>query len=72
MNAISNKPRRSKASISGKDNARSSKSVRIILTQVERELLLKACIKYRYAIPAYIQSRQPEVDMLEAIIGKLS
>jgi hypothetical protein len=46
--------------------------VRIILTQVERELLLKACLKFRYTIPAYIRSKQAEVDVLDAIVGKLS
>jgi hypothetical protein len=46
--------------------------VRIVLSQAERELLLKACIKYRYMIPAYIQSRQAEVEALNAIVDKLS
>jgi hypothetical protein len=72
MNVTGNKSRRSKASRSEKEKAKNSKFVRIVLTQGERELLLKACNKYRYTIPAYIQSREPEIDMLEAIIGKLS
>jgi hypothetical protein len=72
MNAPGNKPQRSKASLSGKEKAENSKSMRIVLTQGERNLLLKACNKYRYTIPPYIKSRQPETDMLEAIIGKLS
>jgi hypothetical protein len=72
MNAIGGKPRRKKASTSEKDKKNDAGSVRIILTQVEKELLLKACVKYRYTIPAYIKSKQPEVDALDAIIGKLS
>jgi len=72
MNVTGNKPRRSKVSLSGKKKAKNSESVRVILTQGERELLLKACDKYRYTIPTYLKSRQPEIDMLEAIIGKLS
>jgi hypothetical protein len=72
MNAIGKKPRRSKASPSKKDKETDSRSVRIILTQVERELLLKACLKFRYTIPAYIRSKQAEVDVLDAIVGKLS
>jgi len=43
-----------------------------MLTPVERELLLKACLKYRYTIPAYIKSRQAEVEALDTIVGKLS
>ena len=72
MNAPGDKPQRSKASLSGREKAKKSKSVRIVLTQGERDLLLKACNKYRYTIPPYIKSRLPEIDMLEAIIGKLS
>jgi len=47
-------------------------SVRINLTLTEREILLKACHKYRYSIPAYIQSRKAEMEALDAIIEKLS
>jgi hypothetical protein len=47
-------------------------SVRIDLTDLERELLLKACMKYRYTIPAYIQSKQPEIEALDHIIAKLA
>lgn len=61
-----------KASASKKKKTSSSRSARVILTEVEREVLLKACKKYRYTIPVYIKSRQPEIDILDAIIGKLS
>jgi len=47
-------------------------SERLTVTPFEREILLKACEKYRYTIPAYIQSRQSEADALEALIKKLS
>jgi len=60
------------ASPSKKDKEADSRSVQIILTQVERELLLKACLKFRYTIPAYIRSRQAEVDALDNLVGKLS
>ncbi len=72
MNAIGGKPRRKNTSTSKKDKKNDAGAVRIILTQVEKELLLKACVKYRYTIPTYIKSKQPEVDALDAIIGKLS
>jgi len=72
MNAIGKKPRKSMASPSKKDKEADSRSVQIILTQVERELLLKACLKFRYTIPAYIRSRQAEVDALDNLVGKLS
>jgi hypothetical protein len=72
MNATGNKPRKSKASHPKKDKGKDSRAVRIILTPVERELLLKACLKYRHVIPGYIQSRQAEIDALDAIVDKLS
>jgi len=75
MNAAGKKLRRSTVSPSEKDKKVSetdSQAVRITLTQAEREFLLKACMKYRYTIPAYLQSRQAEVETLNAIINKLS
>jgi hypothetical protein len=53
-----------------KDKA--AERVRIDLTDIERELLKKACTTYRYTIPAYIKSRQPEIEALNAIIEKLA
>jgi len=72
MVASSKKPRRAGAPTGKHKKAISPRSVKIVLTQAEKELLLKACVKYRYTIPAYIQSAQPEVDRLDAIIDKLS
>ena len=75
MNAAGKKLRRFIVSPSEKDKKVSetdSQTVRIALTQAERELLLKACMKYRYTIPAYLQSRQAEVETLNAIVNKLS
>ncbi len=72
MKATSKNPRRAKASRPKKDRQIDTRSVRLVLTQVERELLLKACLKYRYTIPAYIQSKQAEAETLDAIVSKLS
>ncbi len=72
MNSNGNKARRKKASPSKRDKELDSGSQGIILTQAEKELIVKACLKYRYTIPAYIKSRQPEVDSLDAIIDKLA
>jgi hypothetical protein len=70
MKVNSKHPRATKASPQRKD--RTASRVRIDLTAVERELLLKACMQYRHTIPAYIQSRQPELDALNAVIDKLA
>jgi hypothetical protein len=45
---------------------------RLELTSAERALLLKACRQYRYSIPSYIQVRQGEIRLLDAIIERLS
>ena len=50
----------------------SSRTVQVVLTETERQILLKACEKYRHSIPAYIQSKQAERQIVEAIIEKLS
>ena len=72
MAASGKRPREAEAPQSKRQKAASNGSMRIILTQAEREILLKACVKYRYTIPAYFQSTQPEVDRLNALIDKLS
>lgn len=72
MKATGNKPRKSKSLPLQKNETTAARPVRIMLTQAERQLVLKACMKYRYTIPAYIKSKQPEVDALNAIIEKLS
>lgn len=59
------------ASRSGKQNGDGPGSVSLKITQAEKELLLKACIKYRYTIPAYLQSKRLEADALESVIKKL-
>ncbi len=38
----------------------------------ERAVLLAACKKYRLAIPAYLKSRQSEIEALDDIIKRLS
>ena len=65
-------PRGSQAPKAKKRKAATNGSFQITLTPAEKELLLKACMKYRYTIPAYIQSAQPEADRLNGIIEKLS
>jgi hypothetical protein len=72
MAASGKKHQAAEAPPMGKEKPTDSQSVQIIFTQAEKELLLKACMKYKYTIPAYIQSTQPEVDRLNALIEKLS
>lgn len=43
----------------------------VVLTAAERELLLKACQRYRAGIPAYLKSRESERALLDALIEKL-
>ena len=49
-----------------------SPTVKIVLTETERQTLLKACEKYRHTIPTYIQSKQEELRIVKTIIEKLS
>jgi hypothetical protein len=42
------------------------------LTEGERELLIKACQRYRAGIPTYLKSRENERATLDALIAKLS
>ena len=72
MRVIGNKARKDGVSRPHKEKRKDSRAVQITLTQVEREILLKACQKYRYTIPAYIKSRQAEMDTLDALLGKLA
>jgi len=46
--------------------------MQVVLTEAEKELLLKACKKYRYTIPAYLESKQPELQVIDALIDKLT
>jgi hypothetical protein len=48
------------------------KARRIDLEAEELTVLLKACAKYRSSLPIYLQSGQPELRLIEAIIRKLS
>ena len=45
---------------------------RVALTTAEIETLLKACTRYRASLPIYLQSTQTELEILEALIRKLS
>ena len=60
------------ASIAKKGKNPSHRSLQVALTEAEREVLLKACKKYRYTIPGYIKSKQPEIRIIDAIMHKLS
>jgi hypothetical protein len=42
------------------------------LTEAERELLIKACQRFRAGIPAYLKSREDERATLDALLAKLS
>ena len=72
MKLIGSKPRGSGRLPSEKDKATGSRSGSIVLTRVEIELLLKACAKYRYGLPAYLKSKQLEIDTLDGIVAKLA
>ena len=48
------------------------KSKRVDLDTAELRLLLKACKKYRCSVPAYLQSAEPELRLLDAVVSKLS
>jgi hypothetical protein len=63
---------RARAPASKKEEASRPRPLQVILTEAEREVLLKACKRYRYMIPGYIRSRQPEICVIDAIIHKLS
>jgi hypothetical protein len=41
------------------------------LTEAERELLIKACQRYKAGIPAYLKSREDERATLDALLAKL-
>jgi len=72
MKAINLRSSRVKASKSKKEKTSSPRPLQDILTDAEREVLLKACRKYRCTIPGYIKSKQPEIHAVDAIIQKLS
>lgn len=42
------------------------------LTPDELAVLLKACERYRTSLPIYLQSAQPELSVVDALIRKLS
>lgn len=44
----------------------------VVLTAAERDVLVKACQRYRSTIPAYLKSREDERLLLDALIEKLS
>ena len=51
---------------------KASDSRRVDLQAVEAELLLKALRKYRYSLPVYLKVVQPELQLVDRLIKKLS
>jgi hypothetical protein len=49
-----------------------SQSLKVLLTETEKQVLLKACERYRHSIPSYLQSSQAELRIVERIIERLS
>jgi hypothetical protein len=45
---------------------------RVAFTPEERELLVRACRRYRAAIPVYLKSGEEERQLLDRLIEKLS
>jgi len=43
----------------------------LALTEPERDLLLKACQRYRASIPAYLKSGEEERRLLDALVARL-
>lgn len=41
------------------------------LSSFEKEILLKACKKYRAKIPSYLLSKQSELEAIDRVIQKL-
>jgi len=46
-------------------------SLHLYLSSFEKEILLKACKKYRAKIPSYLQSKQSELEAIDRVIQKL-
>ncbi len=42
------------------------------LTKLECELLRKACLRYRAALPSYLQSKEDERALINRLLEKLS
>ena len=72
MKASDRRTSGARASTSKKGETSSPRTLQLILTKAEREVLLKACKRYRYTIPGYIKSKQPEIRVVDGIIQKLS
>jgi hypothetical protein len=54
------------------DSADGSGGCALTLTQAERELLLRACQRYRAAVPTYLKSKEGERRLLDSLIEKLA
>ncbi len=72
MKEIPNKTSGDDVTTLKKKKASNPQSLQISLTEAEREVLLEACKRYRYKIPAYIRSKEPELRLVDEIIAKLS
>ena len=49
----------------------SNSSLKLDLSEFQREILLKACKIYRAKIPSYLSSKQTEVQVVDELIEKL-
>ncbi len=54
------------------DESESDARCKLELTQSERELLLRACQRYRAAIPTYLKSTEAERALLDRLVERLS
>jgi len=69
------RPRRAKAKSNGPrpGSARARNGRRPVeLTEDELAVVLTACRRYRQSIPIYLASSQPELQLIRAVLRKLS
>lgn len=72
MKETPNKASGDDVTTSKKKKTSNPQSLQISLTEAEREILLEACKRYRYKIPAYLRSKESELHLVDEIISKLS
>ena len=69
----STSPRNGSARLSANAEAEAQPSggCRVDLKSEEVELVLKACEKYRWTLPSYLQSVQHELELVDEVLEKL-
>ena len=60
-----------KKSTAKNTSEKSNLSLHLDLSSSEKEILLKACKKYRAKIPSYLLSKQSELEAIDRVIQKL-